>query len=320
MSNELEFSDNAVNLLEDRYLKKNENGEVIETPKGMFKRVAKNIAGAEKNVRKEVEWERKFYQMMTKFEFLPNSPTLMNAGTDIQQLAACFVHPIEDSMEGVFTAIKNAALIHKSGGGTGFAFSRLRPKDDVVKSTGGVSSGPISFLKVFNSATNTVKQGGRRRGANMGVLRVDHPDIINFIQCKGELNEENQELFEEYRKSLEMNEDILYSEAEKLLDDYKRKLLDNQFSNFNLSIGITKEFMNAVEKGLTGQDSSYKLINPRTEEAVDDLDALKVFYMICEYAHKNGEPGVIFLDKVNEGHPINKPIEATNPCGDVRLM
>lgn len=160
---DLELSDNALDLLEKRYLIRNETGELIEKPQELFERVASNIASAEEDEAKEEKYQQEFYELMTSLKFLPNSPTLMNAGAELQQLAACFVLPVEDSMEGIFSAIKNAALIHKSGGGTGFAFSRLRPKEDVVKSTGGVSSGPLSFMKVFNSATDTVKQGGKRQ-------------------------------------------------------------------------------------------------------------------------------------------------------------
>ncbi len=308
------ISKNALNLLEKRYLQRDENRNLLEGPMDMFNRVATNIASAESDSKKEEEYKDKFLEMMTNLKFLPNSPTLMNAGTELQQLAACFVLPVEDSMEGIFTAVKNAALIHKSGGGTGFAFSRLRPQNDVVKTTGGVSSGPLSFMKVFNSATNTVKQGGKRRGANMGMLRVDHPDILDFINAKGELTEENQELYDEYEASLK-EADFTKEKLEKKLDNYKRKLLDKQFANFNLSVAITEDFMKAVQ-----EDEKYDLINPRTDEVVDQLDAQKVFELIVDYAWQNGEPGIVFLDEVNDKHPINREIEATNPCGVVRLM
>ncbi|WP_372494116.1 adenosylcobalamin-dependent ribonucleoside-diphosphate reductase [Fuchsiella alkaliacetigena] len=312
----MELSANAENLLEDRYLKRNEEREIIETPEELFVRVAENIAAAEEDQEKREHYQQKFYELMTEFKFLPNSPTLMNAGTELQQLAACFVLPVPDSMEGIFSAVKNAALIHKSGGGTGFAFSRLRPKNDVVKSTGGISSGPLSFLKVFNSATDTVKQGGKRRGANMGMLRVDHPDILDFIHAKGELSEENQELYQEFKESLENT----YIDPKKIkykLKRYKQKLLDRQFSNFNLSVAVTEEFMEAVK-----EDQKYELINPRTEEVVEELEAREVFNLIVKYAWKNGEPGIIFLDEVNQHNPVPNlgEIEATNPCGEQPLL
>ncbi|SJZ58100.1 adenosylcobalamin-dependent ribonucleoside-diphosphate reductase [Selenihalanaerobacter shriftii] len=312
----LDLSKNAKNLLENRYLRRNEKREIIETPKELFQRVAKNIAEAEEDQEKQNYYEEEFYKLMTESKFLPNSPTLMNAGTELQQLAACFVLPVPDSMEGIFNAVKNAALIHKSGGGTGFAFSRLRPQNDVVKSTGGISSGPLSFMKVFNSATNTVKQGGKRRGANMGMLRVDHPDILNFINAKGELNEENQELYDQFETSLEetyLKPEIIDEE----LSNYKEKLLDKQFSNFNLSVAVTDEFMEAVQEGC-----NYKVVNPRNGQVVGELDAKKIFKLIVNYAWKNGEPGIIFIDEINRKNPVPNlgEIEATNPCGEQPLL
>lgn len=278
---ELKLSVNAVKLLERRYLQKDEVGRVIETPAQMFRRVAKTIAAVDKLYNKKADTkqtEELFYSKMTSLDFLPNSPTLMNAGTPIGQLSACFVLPVEDSMESIFEAVKNAAIIHQSGGGTGFSFSRLRPKDDIVKSTGGVASGPVSFMKVFNVATEVIRQGGRRRGANMGILRVDHPDILEFITAKEK---------------------------------------ETEFRNFNLSVAVTDDFMDAVEK-----NREYPLINPRTKKAVRWINARKVFDLIVAMAWKNGEPGVIYLDTINKHNPTPKlgEIEATNPCGEVPLL
>jgi ribonucleoside-diphosphate reductase alpha chain len=279
--NGLSLSENARKVLERRYLKKDPDGTVLETPQQMFQRVAHHIASAEKNYGGEDrarEVAEIFYQLMVEAKFLPNSPTLMNAGRRLGQLAACFVLPVEDSMEGIFGALTNAAMIHKSGGGTGFSFSRLRPKDSNVGSTGGVASGPVSFMKIFNTATEQVKQGGTRRGANMAILRVDHPDILEFINCKQD---------------------------------------PQSLNNFNISVGVTDGFMRALEAG-----SAYDLLDPRDGRKTGSLNAAEVYTLMVERAWANGDPGIIFLDRINRDNPTPElgAIESTNPCGEQPLL
>ena len=283
VKNRLNLSENAIRVLKRRYLRKNRKGKLIETPEQMFRRVAQHIAKAEKEYgKKSVEeinrWEEIFFDMMADAKFLPNSPTLMNAGRPLGQLAACFVLPVEDSMEGIFGALHHAALIHKSGGGTGFAFSRLRPKNSAVGTTGGVASGPVSFMKIFNTATEQVKQGGTRRGANMAILRVDHPDIMEFIFSK----EDSREL-----------------------------------NNFNISVGVSDQFMQAVAK-----EEDYDLIDPRDQKKVGTLNAAEVYKTLVKQAWKNGDPGIIFLDRINRDNPTPQlgEIESTNPCGEQPLL
>ncbi len=276
------INENARIVLERRYQRKDTEGMVYETTKELFWRVAAAIAEEEgkyeKSSYKPATLAKEFYDLMTSYRFLPNSPTLMNAGTGLGQLAACFVLPVGDSIEEIFDAVKHAAMIHKSGGGTGFSFSRLRAKASVVGSTGGVASGPLSFLRIFNCATEQIKQGGTRRGANMGILRVDHPDIMEFIKAKER---------------------------------------DGDLNNFNLSIALTENFMRAVEKR-----EEYDLVAPDSGEKVGSLGARDVFNILVQKAWESGDPGIVFLDRINRDNPTPKQgdIESTNPCGEQPLL
>lgn len=275
------LSFNALKVLERRYLLKDELGKIIETPQEMFRRVASFIAHVDLLYDKNTDVDRleeDFYHLMANLEFLPNSPTLMNAGTSMNQLSACFVLPVPDSVEGIFNTLKYMALIHKSGGGVGFSFSNLRPQGDVVRSTKGIASGPLSFMRIFDVATEVIKQGGRRRGANMAIMNVNHPDVLDFI---------------------------------------KAKEMEGPLSNFNLSVGVDDQFMQAVKEG-----EPYDLVNPRNQEVVKSLSAREVFDFMVEMAWKSGDPGIIFLDQINHTHPVSHlgRINATNPCGEQPLL
>lgn len=278
---EPKLSSNALRVLEARYLRRNAEGQIIETPQQLFERTAHAIAHAETllgNGERASYWEDQFYDMLTSLDFLPNSPTLMNAGSTLGQLSACFVLPVEDTIEGIFEAIKQMALITRTGGGVGFSFSSLRPKGDILASSGGEASGPVSFMQIFDTTTEHIKQGGKRRGANMGVLRVDHPDILEFINAK---------------------------------------LDEKGLQNFNISVGVTDQFMEAVRQGLR-----YPLIHPNTGRIVGELQAKELFDSIVAAAWRRGDPGLLFLDTINRSNPTPQrgPIEATNPCGEIPLL
>ncbi len=276
---DLKFGPNAATVL-SRYLLKDIDGNPIETPSQLFRRVSGAVASIEKKYDDSVdvkEYDDLFYYMMANLEFLPNSPTLFNAGTEIGQCSACFVLPIEDNMDSIFTSLKHMAVVQKSGGGTGFSFSRLRPAGATVGSTGGVASGPLSFLRVYDTATEIIKQGGRRRGANMGILRCDHPDIMEFIASKSD---------------------------------------KQSFRNFNISVAATKKFMEALE-----EDKEIELVGPHNGEVTQSIRARVIFDAIVHNAWSTGDPGFIFIDRINDEHPLNgELIESTNPCGEQPLL
>ena len=277
-----ELTENAKVVLDRRYLSKDREGNILEDADGLFRRVARNLSEADLKYGDSEEarqaTEDEFYEVMGSLELLPNSPTLMNAGRELQQLSACFVLPVHDSLEAIFDEVKQTALIHKSGGGTGFSFSSLRPEGDVVGSTGGIASGPVSFIRAFDTATDVVKQGGTRRGANMGILNVNHPDILKFIQAK----EDGRHL-----------------------------------NNFNISVAVTEEFMQQAQAA-----EDYDLINPRTGKVTGQLNAKYVFDLMAEMAWKTGDPGLVFMDRINRDNPNPQlgKIESTNPCGEQPLL
>ncbi|TFF92953.1 adenosylcobalamin-dependent ribonucleoside-diphosphate reductase, partial [Candidatus Thorarchaeota archaeon] len=276
---DLKFGANAATVLK-RYLLKDEDGTPTETPSQLFRRVASAVAGVEEqfgDTADAKEYEDLFYSMMANLEFMPNSPTLFNAGTPLGQCSACFVLPIDDDMDSIFTTLKHMALVQKSGGGTGFSFSRLRPKGSTVGTTGGVASGPVSFMRIYDAATDIIKQGGRRRGANMGILRCDHPDILEFIACKSD----------------------------------KRS-----FRNFNISVAVTDCFMQHIDNG-----GEIDLVAPHSGEAVKSVSARAIYDAIIHNAWNTGDPGLVFIDRINDEHPLEgMEIESTNPCGEQPLL
>lgn len=282
IKDDLKFSANALKVLEERYLLKDNSGKIIETPTEMFRRVARAIAEGDSSYNKKRDeikkTEEEFFELMKNLEFLPNSPTLMNAGLEKGQLAACFVLPIGDNLISIFNTLKNMAIIQQTGGGTGFSFSNIRPRGDIINTTKGVASGPVSFIKIYDSTTNVIKQGGKRRGANMAVLNIEHPDIEEFISSKKNLRE---------------------------------------LSNFNISIGISDNFMNCVLK-----NQEFSLINPKNKKIVKKINAKKLFEDVCKYAWFSGDPGLVFLDEINRKNPTPKigRMDATNPCGEVPLL
>ncbi|MEW6035304.1 MAG: adenosylcobalamin-dependent ribonucleoside-diphosphate reductase [Candidatus Micrarchaeota archaeon] len=280
VSDDLKLPLNSIQVLEKRYLLRDENGKVIETPSQLFRRVARHLASNEYNYGADDAtvkyYEDAFFEIMTNFEFLPNSPTLMNAGNELGQLAACFILPVKDDIEAIFESVKHQAIIHKTGGGTGFCFSYLRPKGDFVKSTAGIASGPISFMSAFDNATNVIKQGGKRRGANMATMHVWHPDIEEFITMKQ---------------------------------------TPGVMENFNVSVMADDKFMQAVEA-----NGEYELLNPRNGSPLRKVNARSLFKLIAYSAWKSAEPGLLFIDEINRKNPTpTDPIHATNPCGEVPM-
>ncbi len=279
MTAPVSFSNNALKVLQERYLRRDESGRLVEGPPDMLRRVARAVAAPARQFGEDAEfWEARFLVRLERLEFLPNSPTLMNAGLPRGQLAACFVLPIDDDLESIFSALSRTARIHQTGGGTGFSFSALRPRDDRVRTTGGLTSGPLSFMELFDLTTAVIRQGGRRRGANMGVLRVDHPDIEEFIEAKK---------------------------------------TPGKLENFNLSVGITDEFLTAYDSG-----TRFHLRNPRTGQRVRAVDPVGLFDALAQAAWSGGEPGLLFLDRINQHNPNPTlgQIEATNPCGEQPLL